>query len=187
MTEDDGGSRPVPDPTVLTTAQLYREIAASQVSFEKDLTAIRDMSNTRFECARRLVEEKFASIDAQLELVERQRVEQKADTKAAVDAALTAQKEAVKEQTIAQGTAIAKSDAGTSEQLKAIRSEFSTALAGVLTTLNDIKDRVVAIESVRRGGQEATTESRSAGQYAISAALVVIAVVGLVVAVLLKK
>lgn len=156
---DQQGSRPVPDPTVLTTDQLRREIGALRELFTSELTAASDL------CL-----EKFRSVDQQLDLVEKQRVEQKSDTKAAVDAALTAQKEAVKEQTTASATAIAKSEAGTSEQLKQLSVNFTTAINGVLVTLNDLKDRVVKIESVKLGGQE----SKAAMYAAVSIAAVVV-------------
>lgn len=69
--------RPVPDPTLLTTQALYREVATLRELIEEKILA-----------TDQLVSEKFASVDRQLDLVERQRVEQKSDTKAAVDAAL---------------------------------------------------------------------------------------------------
>jgi hypothetical protein len=139
----DTGSRPVPDPTVLTTTQLLREIAA-----------VNDRTELLFTGLREIMEEKFDSVDRQLALGEQQRVEQKADTKAAVDAALTAQKEAVKEQTSASGLAIAKSEAATKEQLTALNATFTTAVNAVSASLNDLKDRVVAMEAVRQGGRE---------------------------------
>ena len=88
---------PVPDPTVLTTQALYREVSS-----------LRELIELRIEDLSGLLDEKFLRTEQQFELVERQRVEQKNDTKNAVDAALTAQKEAAKEQTVASDRAIAK-------------------------------------------------------------------------------
>jgi hypothetical protein len=145
--EDSGDkpqdSRPIPDPTILTTQQLNREISSLNVLVDLRLTALRD-----------IVEEKFSSVGTQLNLEERQRVEQKEDTKAAIDAALTAQKEAVKEQTISSDKAIAKSETGMSELIKGIRSELLTAVKGVDTIAGDLKERVVKLESIKLGQQE---------------------------------
>lgn len=116
---DDEDSRPVPDPTSLTTAALYREIQHLE----------------------RLVFDRFA-------IEERNRVEQKDATKQAVDAALIAQKEAVKEQTIASEKAIDKSETNTGKQIEEQGKTFSA-------DIDNLKERVGKIESVRTGGREA--------------------------------
>lgn len=162
-----GGSTPVPDPTILTTEALLRAIAD-----------LKELLSAQLDAQDKLVNEKFRSIDQQLELVERQRVEQKMDTKAAVDAALTAQKEAVKEQTTASATAIAKSEAGTSEQLKQLAATFTAGLAGQATIITDLKDRVIKIESLKQGG----TESRAGIYAAIGIAATIIGVLLAIVA-----
>src|ERR1035437_10183675 len=87
---DTGTAHHGPDPTARTIETLYREITGQQ-----------EMTDVLMKGIERIVDEKFASVNTQLQLIERQRVEQKKDTKDAVDAALTAQKEAVREQTIA--------------------------------------------------------------------------------------
>lgn len=69
---DQQGSRPVPDPTILTTEALLREI-----------THLRE-----------LLESKLDSVHNRLESAEEQRREQKFDTGKAIDAALMAQREA---------------------------------------------------------------------------------------------
>lgn len=76
------------DPTRLTTEALMREIDV----INKDM------------------DRRFSFYDRLLEEADRRRVEQKDDTKAAVDAALAAAKEAVKEQNSATEKAIGKSE-----------------------------------------------------------------------------
>lgn len=132
-----------PDPTVLTTEQLLREI-----------TTLKDLFESEFLANRQLCDEKFRSVDRQLELVEKQRVEQKLDTQAAVQAALTAQKEAVREQTTAFALATDKSEAGTAKQLEQLGTTFKSEVSGVTRELSDLKDRVGKIENVKLGGQE---------------------------------
>jgi hypothetical protein len=123
-------SRPVPDPTTLTTAQLHLTVQG-----------LRELLETQQAGARDITEERFRSVEQQFVLLERQRVEQKADTKAAVDAALTAQKEAVREQTIASERAIAKSEAAITKQLEQLSTTFQTAIAGLQIQVQDAKDR----------------------------------------------
>jgi predicted GTPase len=168
---DDPGSRPVPDPTVLTTEQLLREVAAVRDFVLVQLASADRLFHTEVDALRELATQQFL-------LVERQRVEQKADTKAAVDAALTAQKEAVQEQTAATDKAIQKTETSTGEQLKQLATNFRTEMAGLLVSLGDVKDRLVVLESLRVGAQE----SRAGLYAAIGAAgaliLVVLAVAG---------
>lgn len=105
--------------------------------------------------------------------MERQRVEQKKDTKDAVDAALAAAKEAVKEQTTASERAIAKSENSTAEQLKQLNTTFATAIGGVTANHDDLKERVGRIEAIKQGGQETI-----GGVYAFAAFLAVLLVIG---------
>jgi tetrahydromethanopterin S-methyltransferase subunit A len=132
---------PPSDPSELTTAQILRETAILRELLETNVTGVSAV-----------VEERFSAVDKQFDLVERMRVEQKKDTKDAVDAALTAQKEAVKEQTMAFGLATAKSEAAMTEQLKALTATFTAGINAVTNAHNDTKDRVSRIESTRTGG-----------------------------------
>ena len=133
--------KPPSDPSELTTAQILREASILRELLEANATG-----------SSALVDQKFAAVDRQFELVERMRVEQKKDTKDAVDAALTAQKEAVKEQTTAFGLATAKSEMAMSEQLKALTATFGAGITALTNAHNDTKDRVSRIESTRTGG-----------------------------------
>lgn len=116
--------RPTPDPTVLTTEQLLREIAGIEALFDAKLAA------------------EIKPILTELHLVELHRVEQKSDTKAAVDAALTAQKEAVKEQTTASERAQLKSETATGEQLRQLTVTFNTTIAALNSRIDELKERL---------------------------------------------
>ena len=100
--------KPIPDPTVLTTEALNREIAlvreytersltSMQTSFEAGRDAMHDLLDAKIDASIALEDEKFRKVMREFDLLEKQRIEQKDDTQKAVDAALTAQKEAVKE------------------------------------------------------------------------------------------
>lgn len=165
MTDTPPWAKPPSDPSELTTAQILREASILRELLEANATG-----------ANSLVEQKFAAVDRQFELVERMRVEQKKDTKDAVDAALTAQKEAVKEQTTAFGLATAKSEAAMTEQLKQLNATFTAAIKGVTDLLNDTKDRISKMEAMRLGG-DGVRENRRA-----DTAILIAAVGGLVAA-----
>lgn len=167
MGEQD--QRPTPDPTVLTTEQLLREVERVKDLLMAELSGLHET-----------VTEKFRSVDQQLSLVERQRVEQKKDTKDAVDAALTAQKEAVREQTAASERAIAKSEAATTKQIEQLTITFTTAIKGVTDLLSDTKDRVGKIESVRQGAGDALGVSANVAAFLVGTLLTVAGLVAVV-------
>ena len=153
---------PVPDPTALTTAALHREVATLRDAFAERMdeadraavglnrerteqfAALKELMGERIDGLSRLVEEKFAS-------AERQRLEQKNDTKAAVDAALTAQKEAVREQTIASDKAISKSELATGKQLEQQQQTSSEAVGGLRRSIDDLKERIGEVASIANG------------------------------------
>jgi len=188
----------VPDPSTLTTAQLLREIEILRGSIDdkvearqREMVVAQELSEAKLLGEITLTAQRFDAINNQLQLIERQRVEQKSDTKAAVDAALIAQKEAVQEQTIASGLSIAKSEAATAKQLDQQSVTFTTAISGVAKTGSDQKDanniaisdmkerlsaldlKVGAIESSKQGAQETRTDTRAGtGQIIAIAALV---------------
>ncbi len=141
----DGGSRPVPDPTLLTTEQLIRGLRDLRELIESKL----DEQHTLMDGHFIIDNERFAKISEQLSSVERVRVEQKADTKRELDAALTAQKESS-----------TKTEAALIKLLDSITTTFNTGMAALTGRLDDVRDRVVAIESNKAGASEQRTESR---------------------------
>jgi len=169
---ENRGSRPVPDPTILTTEQLDRAIAS-----------LKEIIETRIGGMEEIFDEKFISVNERFALVERQRVEQKEDTKAAVDAAFSAAKEAVREQTNASERAIAKSETATKEQLNQLTNTFSTAIEGVNNSIGDLKDRTGKIESIRQGASERKEEGRATISSTTAVVGAVVAVVILALAV----
>jgi hypothetical protein len=179
MTEcPQGDSKPSADPTQLTTEALQRAINSLHDIISREVT---------HECESRVAAD--LAIQAfnkrELQLIEGQRVEQKLDTKAAVDAALAAAKEAVKEQTTASGLSISKSENATNEQLKQLGATFTTAIAGVDRTINDWKDRVTSAEralathSAQQGGEATGTDKMMPWVWAILAS--VVAVVSIII------
>ena len=146
------GGKPISksDPSKLTTRQLHREI-----------DQLRELLDIESAWEEKLRAERLSFVNEKFALIELARIEQKADTKAAVDAALTAQKEAVKEQTTASERAIAKSESATTKQLEALNSTYFTALKGITDLLNDTKDRVSKVESIRVGADSQNNSKRA--------------------------
>lgn len=167
------GSRPVPDPTSLTTDQLRREIAQLEA-----------LLKSQFGWNKELIDEKFSSVTDRLALGERQRVEQKSDTEKAIQAALTAQKEAVASQAQSFSESVAKSEAATAKQLDQISTTFTTAINGVTALLGEVKERVITIESRGMGAVSQRSESRDSSRFVFAAIGIGFTVLGGILAVI---
>lgn len=152
----NGETRSVPDPTLLTIDALRREIAMLDGQTKESLTAVKA-----------LTAERFRSVDALMERAEEMRREQKADTKLAVDAALDSQKEAT-----------AKMERSISDQISSLRINFETEARSIRGSIEDLKEGMARLESVRIGHSEQKSESRQ-----ISAG--VIALIGIGITILL--
>lgn len=174
-------STPNPDPTVLTSAALYREVSTLRDLLTQRMDSLetsRDreasLSATRMDvlnrerteqlaALRELLEEKIEALEKlvsqQFDLIERQRIEQKADTKTAVDAALQAQKEAVREQTTASALSIAKSETATTKQLEQQQVTTATAVGDLRRSIDELKERIGEVD---RNARTAVSESSAA-------------------------
>ena len=181
--------RPVPDPTVLTTQQLMRELGALKeiMTTRMDgydraialLQAFADRQPTIAEVVAKF-EEKFIGIQTQFKERD-QRVEQAAkESKVAVDAAFASQKEAVSEQNKSAAAAIAKSEAATTKQIDAIGLLLQANAKSADEKVDDIKTRLTSIEG--RG----QAYSQGFGWIATGVGIVA-AVVGAVVAIFFKS
>jgi hypothetical protein len=101
--------------------------------------------------------------------VERQRLEQKTDTKTAVDAALAAAKEAVGQQTEASERSITKSENATAKQAEETKATFRTEISGLVSAISDLKERVGKIESIKQGASQTYM-----GMYALAGFILVV-------------
>lgn len=174
----------IADPSYLTTAQMIRMIQA-----ERDWTmaqlAIRDQRldgidratevlnetvtrtptivQTEIGHVRELLEEKFQSVERQFSERDVRFEAGNAANQKAVDAAFAAQKELGAAQNASNTMAIDKSDAATDKAIGALDGK-----------LDDIRERVLIIENVKRGGTEQQQSARSsqAGLYAAVGAAV---------------
>jgi cation transport regulator ChaB len=172
-------SRPVPDPTVLTTQQLQREIATSRELVETSMGGLRGTFEARAGGIDRAIailqsfvdvlpgqvraavahlqelhEEKFRSIETQFLDRDKRADQTSRDSKVAVDAALQAAKEAVGEQNKSNALAIAKSEATFTKQIDQIILMLGSMQKGTDDKVDDLKSRIQAIESQKKGGSE---------------------------------
>jgi transketolase len=155
----DDGRKPVPDPTVLTTQALLREIAA-----------LKELMEARLAGLDRLFEEKFDTLETS-------RLEQKKDTQSAIDAALTAQKNAV-----------AKSEAAVGKQLEDQQKASNIAISDLRRSIDDLKERIGDVAQIVNGSVQQRVGAREdrTGLYAsigivVTVLLAAIVVVGLIV------
>jgi NADH dehydrogenase/NADH:ubiquinone oxidoreductase subunit G len=163
--QPEQGSVPSPDPTVLTSAALYREIAG-----------LRELVLDRIEAETGISKEKFCRIDKQMATAEQQRKEQKQDTKEAVDQALAAQQEAV-----------AKSEKATEKQLEEIKTNSGATIEGLRRELGDLKERVVSVEQQKVGAVEQKAGMGANAGLAIAASGVILAFIVVITNVLTSQ
>lgn len=173
--------RPDPDPTLLTTENLRREIANLKDLIEGRLAAndkaieliqaatnkFRDeQGNVISDSARQLhtlieaeieklaavTTERFLGVAAQFAERDTRTDQRAGDTKLAVDAAFAAAKEAT-----------AKIEAGFTKQIDAIMGIVDTKTSNLAGGIGDIKDRMTALENRTAGINSARMDSRADG------------------------
>jgi hypothetical protein len=103
--------------------------------FDVKLAGLRELTSGRFD-----------EIAQQFAVVERQRLEQKVDTKSAVDAAFAAAEKSQTAITAASERAIAKSEQSTKEQLTSLGDQFQTSVSALQKAVDDQKERSNALE-----------------------------------------
>lgn len=159
---------PRPDPTVLTTQQLLREVSSVReiietriAGMDKAITLLQattDRYPSLMKAAvtelRDLHEEKFKSIQTQFTERDTRTESSARDSKVAVDAALQAAKEAVGEQNKSSALAIAKSEAATTKQIDQLGVLIGTMEKGLNDKVSDLKDRLTTIEGRSTGKGE---------------------------------
>lgn len=176
-TDDFGqrGLRPVPDPTVLTTEQLHREIAALREFVLGEIRHVGEMNIEKFTA----VGAQFESVNDKFRDVAMRTAEQKTDTKDALDAALQAAKDAVSLQTEASDKAIAKSEAATTKQIDALAVLVDKSADATTEKIVDLKSRLDKLESALQARSQGIGLSMNA---MVIAASLIISAIGLVIA-----
>jgi hypothetical protein len=133
---------PIPDPTILTTEQLHREIAALREFVLGEIKHVKQINDERF----RAVEAQF------VQHLERTK-EQKTDTQQAVQSALTSAKELVAQRNDASERAIAKSEQATVKQIDALAVLLEKSSEAKDEKIGDLKARLDRLEGKAQGTQ----------------------------------
>lgn len=186
--------RPVPDPTLLTTQQLLRELAALRElvftrldGMDKATSLLSETVNrtptviqTEIKHVRELLEERFAGIDKQFH--ERDvRTEQAATASAsALAAALQAAKEAVFEQAQAAAKAAEKTELSFTKQIDQIQLQIKTIGDGFSDRIAELKERIDRGEGQASGSDSAGAVTRVNFGIVISVILALATVITLV-------
>lgn len=173
------GSPPVPDPTVLTTEALARAVTAERDYLNAQLEVLRErlrgidratelLNETvnrvptdlqrEITHLRELTEERDRSVQTQFRERDTRQERESRDNKVAVDAAFAAQKEAAREQNNSNTLAINKSEQATTETIAKLAELFKTSTDALAGKLDDFKERLTRIESMRQGGKETRGE-----------------------------
>ncbi len=162
-----GGSYvPIPDPTVLTTQQLQREIAASRDLVEVRIEGIREVFETRLEAMDKAVQlfapeasdmfrqlrelhgERFASIEKQFIGWDARISEATAASQKAIDAALQAAEKAVGK----MESAFIKQFDQIIMLMTTQQKGFDDKIENEKSGRQSLENRVQAIESQKKGG-----------------------------------
>lgn len=191
---DDVTRVPIPDPTILTTVQLNREIAAlKEVVFtrldgmDKALNLVNDVAlrvpsavDSAISHLRDLHEEKFKSIALQFSERDTRSEQGSRDSKVAVDAALQAAKEAFVEQNKSSALAIAKSESATMKQIDQLGAMIQTTYSGTNDKIDDIKSRLTLIEGKGFGVVATNLGHQTSSSFVVALVVAGVAVAGFV-------
>lgn len=157
--------RPIPDPTILTTQQLLREVGslrdiieARQAGVDKEIGLINGRLDGRQNAIKEevthlqhLQDEKFHSIVVQFAERDTRTEQTSKDSKVAVDAALQAAKEAVAEQNKSSSLAIYKSEMATAKQIDQIGVTIQAMATNLNDKIDDMKSRITVTEGKGAG------------------------------------
>jgi tetrahydromethanopterin S-methyltransferase subunit B len=215
----NGGSRPVPDPTTLTTQALEREVANVRETIETfkeqldrrhtadrewvtaqlDVVATRldgidtatdlrlrgiieipDQIDEKVANLEKIADEKFASIDNQFKERDTRSERESRDNKVAVDAAFAAQKEAAAKQDEGNQKNIDKSERSILESINKLSVLVDSQIKAMGDKIDDLKDRIGRVESVKIGVAEAKTGFSSNIGVVVMVATILLAAIAII-------
>src|SRR6185437_2212374 len=177
-----GGSRPIPDPTILTTQQLQQAIAALKELFStrldgidkatellhEDVTRVPTETDKAIAHLKELHQEKFESIVKQFSERDARMDREAASNKTSLDAALQAAEKAVNKQNETFALSIAKSEAATNKQIDQQAALIHTSNGALESKISDLKDRVTIIEGKTSGQQSAQTTNQISHSFMVA-------------------
>lgn len=174
-----GDWRPIPDPTTLTTDAQVRGDQAERDYVNANLDVVRERLDgidratellnetvnrtptqiqTEIAHVRELDEVKFEAIAQQFKERDIRSEREARDNKVAVDAAFAAQKDSATQTDFANAKAIEKSEAATTKTIDTLGAVIDSSVKALSDKIDDLKQRVQAIESMRAGGRQNVTD-----------------------------
>lgn len=200
---------PVPDPTLMTTQQLQREVGAAREVMQSRIDALKDIVvrnaetlakqpgdfDQKIAFLAKLYDEKFGSIATRFIDRDVRSDHTRLSTEAAIvsarqaiEAAMLSAKEQNIEQNKANSVAVAKSEAATIKQIDQQGTIIATTTKALDDKISDVKERLTLIEGTMSGVSATKTDTTmSAGVFTavvaacISAAGVVVLIVSTII------
>lgn len=202
------GSRPIPDPTVLTTDAVNQAIAVArdytdgQIAIlvqrihgmdianqllNEEVNRVPSKLSQAVENIEKVMDERFASIATQFKERDIRAEREARDNKVAVDAAFAAQKEAAAKQDEANAKAIDKSERATSETIKTNQELTKSTTDALVKGLDEAKLAITRLETSKVNATESRDDHRASTgamtAYVFGAIASVVAIVSLVLAI----
>ena len=194
---------PTPDPTLLTTDQLRREVASLQAlldtkiaanterveelqeQVDRRLTHIQELLDTRINAQREVVESEVDARDASTSALRELMDERASAGQAALASALSAARELNAQQDLANAAAQAKAEASTAKQIDQLTTLIGTLDKATADRIGEIKERIDRGEGTSGGRQFEISERRLTVNQAIAIATVVLLALSIVLATLI--
>jgi hypothetical protein len=168
---------PTPDPTLLTTQALQREVTALRelydskfVSYDKAINLLQEISDKAPSI--NVVDERLKAMDAVLEVRFKSIDLQFAERDTRTNQLSSAQQTAINAAFSAAASANEKQNANTSKQIDLMVATLTETTKGIVSGIDDLKARVGAIES-RGAGSHATWGSIGMVVASVAAGLVI--------------
>lgn len=134
-TRSDEGIRPIPDPTVLTTEALRREVAALKEIMNREIAALKELVLQMLRAADRVADERWDRVQSQLKAMEAEALQSVAQLRRERELVTTAQMEAIAKSDQATSMALDKAEVANDkrfESVAAFREQQRDSLAGFL-------------------------------------------------------
>lgn len=144
-------SRPDPDPTLLTTENLRREIANLKDLLEAKVKGNHDLIVSELRTQTSVTEERFKSIAIQFEERDRRTEQLSIADKTAIAAALQAQKEAAGATNESNAVALAKMENNFTGLIAQGQTLLQTVTENLRRDLSDVKTRLDTREGQSKG------------------------------------
>jgi hypothetical protein len=149
-----GPSKPDPDPTILTTENLRREISNLKDLLIAQVAASKDLVVAELNSEIAVTQERFLGIATQFLERDKRTDQLSLADKTAVAAALQAAKEAVGAQNISNSVALTKMEDNFTKLIDQGQAQLQLMAANLDDKINDLKSRIDTGEGQTRGKTE---------------------------------